>query len=488
MTAPVIHHARNEAAIIGAGPAGLACARWLLAQGLQPVLIEAAAGLGGQWNQGEGHSAIWPGMRTNTCRVLSQFSDLPHPEGTALFPRHDQMLSYLQRYASWAGIDRRLRTGTRVERLEREGEAWRLDLRGPDGTSSRETFARVVIATGRQASGALPDVEGSEGFSGSLGLRHASAYRGVEPYRGRDVVVGGCSISALEIASELALSGANRVTLASRRARYVLPKLLSGVPTDVALFTRGAALAGESVPVDQQRAGLKQLLMQAGAQPAAYGGRAADEDPFVAGISQAQHFLPLVAEGRIEVKPWIARVEGSQVHFTDGTSQHADGLLLGTGYSLHLPFLSPEIAATLALDADHIDLHEHTFHPELPGLAFVGLYDQTGPLLPVLELQARWVAYVLSGVVAAPTPPVMREGVEGYRKRRGGPQGVVMHAMALRFARLAGVEPEASRWPELATPLMAGPLSAVSFRLEGPDAMADAPSRVLADARQFGVT
>lgn len=81
----------------------------------------------------------------------------------------------------------------------------------------------------------------------------------------------------------------------------------------------------------------------------------------------------------------------------------------------------------------------------------------------------------------------MREGVEGYRARRSGPQGVVMHAMALRFARLADLEPETSRWPQLVTALMGGPLSAVSFRLQGSDAMADAPSRVLADARQFGV-
>ena len=41
-----------------------------------------------------------------------------------------------------------------------------------------------------------------------------------------------------------------------------------------------------------------------------------------------------------------------------------------------------------------------------------------------------------------------------------------MHSMALLFARRAGVEPDPERWPELRRALLAGPRSAVSFRLE----------------------
>lgn len=477
-----LRHPPEHVAIIGAGPAGLACARWLAGHGLVPVLIEAAAGPGGQWNHGVGHSSTWEGMRTNTSRLLTAFSDLPHVEGTALYPRQDEVLAYLARYAAHFGLERRLRTQTRLASLAREGEGWRLGLRGPDGRSGHEIFARVILATGRQASPMLPALDGAADFTGRLGLRHAASYRGAADYRGSDVVVGGCSISALEIASELALAGARSVTLACRRMRYVLPKLIAGVPTDHVVFTRAAALAGEQAPPEVLRAGLKEMLLRVGAQPAAYGAPAADEDPFAAGVSQAQHFLPLVAEGRIQVRPWISRFEGREVHFADGSRQPADGVLMGTGYRLHLPFLAPEIAAVLDLDEQHIDLHEHTFHPGLPGLAFAGLYDQTGPLLPVLELQARWIAYTMAGVVAPPSPAVMHEGVQRCRAGRGGPQGVMMNAMALRFARLAGVEPDPARWPTLQALLLDGPLSAVSFRLQGPDALADAPARMLADA------
>jgi hypothetical protein len=58
--------------------------------------------------------------------------------------------------------------------------------------------------------------------------------------------------------------------------------------------------------------------------------------------------------------------------------------------------------------------------------------------------------------------------------------------MALLFARHAGVEPDLARWPQLERALLFGPLSPISFRLQGPDSLAYAPSCVAADAAAFG--
>jgi hypothetical protein len=133
-----------------------------------------------------------------------------------------------------------------------------------------------------------------------------------------------------------------------------------------------------------------------------------------------------------------------------------------------------------------MDLHDHTFHPDLPGLAFLGLYDQIGPLLPVLELQARWIAYTFAGITPTPTREAMLNGVARARTQHNGPKYVAMHEMALLFARNAGVEPDLTRWPELNRALLHGPLSPNSFRLQGPDALEDAPMRTAADAAAFG--
>jgi dimethylaniline monooxygenase (N-oxide forming) len=119
-------------------------------------------------------------------------------------------------------------------------------------------------------------------------------------------------------------------------------------------------------------------------------------------------------------------------------------------------------------------------------LAAIGAYDQVGPYFPVVELAARWIAYVWSGVRPMPTREEMEAGISAYRSRRSGPQSVPMHVAALLFARAAGVEPDAAKWPELLRALMFGPLAAVGFRLEGPDALPDAPQRFAAAAAAFG--
>jgi dimethylaniline monooxygenase (N-oxide forming) len=58
--------------------------------------------------------------------------------------------------------------------------------------------------------------------------------------------------------------------------------------------------------------------------------------------------------------------------------------------------------------------------------------------------------------------------------------------MALLFARRAGVEPDLERWPDLRRALLSGPLSPVSFRLEGPHSLGDAAARVAAEAAACG--
>ena len=57
--------------MIGAGPGGLAAARWLLSQGFDPTIFEQGPMLGGQWTGLPGLSGVWPTMHTNTCRILT---------------------------------------------------------------------------------------------------------------------------------------------------------------------------------------------------------------------------------------------------------------------------------------------------------------------------------------------------------------------------------------------------------------------------------
>ena len=480
-----IHMPERAVAIIGSGPAGLVAARFLKKHGFDPVVFEAAAAVGGQWNIASPVSAVWPGMRTNTSRVLTAFSDLDPPLGTNVYPSHVDMLAYLQRYAETVGLTPHLRLSTPVERLDRgPGAGWIVRSRRGESTVS-ELFSRVVVATGCCTTPDMPAIAGLSSFADRGGAIHSSQYGGSESYRGQSVLVAGCSISALEIASELAASGAAKVSVAMRRQRYVLQKLLAGVPTDHVAFTRFAAQAERVLPPEAIAAAMKQMVLENCGSPEQFGAPKPDDNIFAAGLTQSQNYLALVAEGRIQPRPWIKAVDGQTVHFADGSSGVFDAIILSTGFRLTLPFVSETIAASLGLDGYHIDLHDHTLHPDLDGLGFIGLYPLVGPYFPVLELQARWLAYLWTGLRPMPSVETMQEGVSTARARRSGPRDVPMHALAMLFAAHAGVEPRPEAWPALERALWFGPLSPASFRLTGPDAEPDAPTRAMAAARSF---
>ena len=476
---------QRKVAIVGSGPGGIIAARYLRGHGFVPVIFEQSDDIGGQWNVRSPASGVWSSMVTNTSRLLTCFSDLSHRPQTPLFPSNEEILSYLRRYIERFGLSSHLRLGTRVELIERsinDGK-WKIQFRSNGSEPKTETFAYVVVASGRFNNPFTPSLPGLESFSGSQGVIHGFQYKDPASFREKRVLVVGCAISALEIASDLAMLGASRVVSTFRRQRYVTQKLIAGVPSDVIAFTRFAALTGEVTPPEIVGQKMQEYVLRTFGSPDQFGALEPAGDFATVGRALSQHYLPLVAEGRIVVKPWIAKIAGQTIHFIDGTAEEFDSIIFGTGFDLSLPFLSLEISRSLNLDAKSIDLHKFTFHPDWPGLAFVGLYEQTGPYFPPLELQARWITYVWSGIRQVPSREEMSAGIAEYRSNRRGSQRLSMHLMALLFGREAGVEPDLSQHPTLARSLLFGPLTSASFRLSGPDSLPEVGVRIGEEAR-----
>ena len=391
------------------------------------------------------------------------------------------MLAHLDAYAARFDLHRRLRLGASVERLERAAGGWRLTWREAGGVRE-QVFPRVVVASGRFNAPAFPDIPGLDAFSGAGGVAHSFDYQAPESFRGQRVLVAGGAISALEVACDIAIAGAASVAVACRRQRYVLPKIAAGVPID-SRFSRYGATAAGTLPAELSVRRLKAWILAKGGDPTRYGAAAPAEDP---GVALSQYFLGLLAEGRIATRPWLRRIDGEVVAFADGAREPFDAVVLGTGFNLRLPFLSDDVRRPLALDDQHIELADYTFHPELENLAFLGMIPQTGPYFPVLELQARYLAYAWGGACPAPTPERLAEGLAAYRAARNGPLIQPMDRVALGFARLAGVEPDPATYPELARALLFGPLTAASFRLQGPDALPDAAEVIAREAAIHG--
>jgi hypothetical protein len=469
----------SDTAVIGAGPGGLVAARWLLSQGFEPTIFEQGPMLGGQWTGLDGISGVWPTMHTNTSRILTSFSDLEH-DSDLVFPSNRDMLAYLQSYADTFALTPRIRFGTRIDNLSWGENGWLIEHSG-----ATEAFERVVVASGRFQSPFTPTVSGLGTFSGSAGVISTYQYRDALPYLGGRVLIAGGAISAMEIASELAQLGV-AVVVTQRRQRYVLPKFAAGVPSDSRIFTRYGTLANETLPPAEIDRQLKEIVVEAGGSPEQYGAPAPDPSLVAAGVTLAQQYLPLVAEGRITVRPWMTSVDGAKVTFADGTARRVRRNPVRHGIRTRPAVLGRRHQGHHRYRYGALGCRPLHIHPDLPGLAFMGMWDQSGGYFVPLELQARWIAYTWGGALPAASESDQRSAIDAYRARRGMSQKSRMNLVALMFARAAGVEPHLDNWPDLRRALLFGPLAPSCFRLEGPDALPDAAARFARDAAAFG--
>jgi dimethylaniline monooxygenase (N-oxide forming) len=461
-------HTRRRVAVIGAGPSGLVAAKSLQEEGLEPVVFEQADGVGGQWHAPSPHSGVWPGMRANTSKTLDTFSDFPPAESLPMFPRFEELRDYFRSYAKAFALERTIHLQTPVHRIERDGGHWRVIA----GDGGGERFDGVVVASGRFNRPHRPTIEGLETFTGSV--VHSFHYRGRDALRGQRVVVLGNSVSGTEIASDLAIDDSIRVTASLRTPRYVIPRVSRGVPSDWRFFTRMSAYLPIAFPPEAVAEGLKRQVLNVSGHPSQYGAPAPDENILVAQVTLCQHWLAYVAEGRIRCRPAIVAVRGRTVVFADGGEEEADAIVTATGYDLSLPFLPEDVRRTLNADPTGLDLYVHTFHPDLPGLAFIGQYKLIGPYAPCVELQARWIVMVWSGARALPPRAHMERGIEAWRGQRQVTSTLLLPPLAMALSREAGVAPDLAARPEITRHLLFGPLAPAQFRLDGHGRRADA--------------
>ena len=437
-------------AVIGAGPGGLVAAKHALDAGFEPTVFEASDDLGGQWHTSAEHSGIWPGMHTNTSSPLTAFSDLPPPTDHPLHPAATQMHDYLRAYATKFEITERIRFQTPVRAVS---PGWVVDGEG---------FDAVVLASGRFRNPRVPPELAA--FEGEL--LHAFDYPGSESFAGRRTLVYGNGVSGLEIASDLAR--VTPVVSSFRKARYVLSKVVDGVSSDWQWYTEFGARERRHLSRAELSAALTARVLRIAGDPASYGAPRPDPDVLVAGTSLCQDFLTQVRDGLIVCRPGITSVEGRRVVFSDGSAETVDAVVCATGYQLDLPYLDDDLRDRL-VRGDELDLYQRTLHPDLPGLGVIGQFLLQGPYWPLLELQARWIMGVFSSAVPYP-------GAQRVRAVMATPRPPLEshHVLGLLLAEEQGVSPDPLAWPDLAEPLLFGPMLPARYRLSGPGARPDA--------------
>jgi dimethylaniline monooxygenase (N-oxide forming) len=438
----------KRVAVIGAGPAGLATLKELLAEGHEPIGFERAATLGGVFRFHESDGIVWDSCRLTSSPAITAFSDFPvSPDGTHM--KVGEYADYLSRYADAFDVRRHIRFSTTVHDLRpAAGGGWKVDSAAEDGIRREEHFDAVAVCSGLHQNPFIPVFPGQDDFPGAV--IHGSRYRRPDQVRGQRVLVVGGGESAADIVAEVSEHAADTV-LSLRRGVAVVPRIRHGRPNDyrvcrinhtpapwigqtrnprddwkrrihtmaflpfvvfdrfaqafffrildqVRLFTptrllSGRQGAGEIRAALQAQKVVARLLEESGGEIIEQFGTKSDD------------FIKKIVEGKIRRAPQIERFAGSTVHFEDGTTFEADMVIFCTGFEIRVPFLDDAITRERRF--------LHAFNPAIgPSLGFIGFVRPGhGAIPPLAELQARWFAQLTSEKITLPPEADMRAAI-----------------------------------------------------------------------------
>ncbi|MBA0714857.1 hypothetical protein Golax_013805 [Gossypium laxum] len=432
-------------AVIGAGTAGLVTARELQREGHRVTVFEKANKVGGTWlydslvesdllgldpNREIVHSSLYKSLRTNLPRQVMGFLDYPFVKresgDTRPFPGHEEVLRFLQDFARDFGLMELIRFGhevIRVELVDEVSHEWVVESRTRE-TESRweskeEVFEAVVICNGKNTE---PKVAEFPGIS-LMPLHQLSVTTTASKYMN---IVSLCC-SCWDTWPGLQMHSHNYRTPEQFENKIVV--LIGNGPSATDILREISPLA-------------KQVHL-------AFRG----SDIMLINLKNYDNAWPH--------SPIDCAHEDGKVVFQDGSIVEADVIIHCTGYKFHLPFLKSNGIVTV--DDNRVGpLYKHIFPPSLaPWLSFVGLNYRVSFYLPfdqnvswelnvtseqevavsspnamshpsefcsnvsliakafalvfrVMELQAIWVAKVLSGKVKLPTQEAMAASVEEF--------------------------------------------------------------------------
>jgi thioredoxin reductase len=401
MPAPSTLASKPTTAVIGAGISGLTVTKNLLDYGVPVTCFEASDRVGGNWAFGNpnGHSSAYASLHIDTSKYQLSFRDFPMPDHYPDFPHHTLIKEYLDSYADAFGLRDVIEFENGVLNARRLADGgWELDLQ--DGSTRR--FDLLVVANGHHWDPRMAEFPGE--FTGES--IHSHHY--IDPWKplhlmDKRILVVGLGNSAADVTVELSQrSLRNEVTLSTRSSAWIVPKLINGKAADMNYKTN------PHLPL-----GLQRKLAQWGqrftaSDPTLYGLPVPNHKFFEAHPTQSGELPLRLKSGDVTPKGNVARLDGSTVHFEDGTSGEFDAIIYATGYNLTFPFFDPEF---LSAPDNKIDLYRRILKPEIDDLMFAGFAQATPTLFPFVECQARLIAAYAIGEYLPPSIAEMHEEI-----------------------------------------------------------------------------
>ncbi|HSF61826.1 MAG TPA: NAD(P)/FAD-dependent oxidoreductase [Gaiellaceae bacterium] len=314
---------RFEVAVIGAGPAGLAMGYLLAKEGRHFTILEASDSIGCAWR------SRWDSLVLFTPRRYDSLPGLPFPGDPNGYPGRDEVISYLERYASTLELPVALNSPVQSVAPAEGGFALNL------GTRALEAD-QVVVATGPFQ---VPNVPAfAADLAPDVAQMHSTGYRRPSDLPEGTVLVVGGGNTGFQIAKELSATHSVHLAIGSRQTP--LPQRVLG--RDLFWWLTKTGLIQRTVD-------------------SRIGRRARDRDTLIGSSTRD------VKRHGVEVKPRVVGVSGGSVTFEDGSELNVDAVIWATGYRSEYGWIDLPV-----FDRNGGVLHRRGV-TDVPGLFFLGL-------------------------------------------------------------------------------------------------------------------
>ncbi|KAI8602563.1 flavin monooxygenase-like protein [Dissophora ornata] len=414
-----IQHPKKKVAVIGAGASGLAALKECLDEKelLDVVGFEQEKHLGGLWRYVEiskenpnPHSSVYKSTIINTSKEMMSFSDYAIPGDWATYLPNPKIAQYFDMYAAHFKLIPHIQFETKVlevKELHDEQKRWLVRYQrvapataakdDPAPEIKEEIFDYVMMCSGHHWKARYPSFPGMKPQDPDpyTGIQmHSHFYRDVEAFKNKKVVVVGLGNSSVDLAVEMSMNQ-TEVYMSCRRAGYIVPRWLLGKPLDQlrSRFTHimpmflmqliTAFLFRISTPTVDKN-------LKPGRWPY-------ESHPTINSI-----FPERVTTGTIKPMKLIKKVgPGKRVEFEDGiVVEDVDAVFYCTGYHISFPALHPDVVTDGkpgAEETNQVHVWNYMVPPRHPNLAFIGLLQPLGAIMPMGELQCRFLVRTLVG-------------------------------------------------------------------------------------------
>jgi hypothetical protein len=329
------------------------------------------------------------------------YSDFPMPDDYPMFPHHSDIIEYFGNYVEHFKLREHITFNTSVTDVVRNSDgSYNVTL------DNRQSFdyQYVIVANGHHWNPRFPTPAFKGEFTGEI--LHSHYYREAEQVQNKDVLVVGIGNSAVDIACEAARQHKGKVVISTRSGAYITPNWIWSMPFDNLANPLTAKL-----PLWLQRFLLNTTLWLARGKQEDYGVPKPNRPVLSEHPTLSQDLLNLSGRGLIKFKPNIKEFRGKTVVFEDGTEQDFDMIIYATGYKITFPFLKHYAEFDIE-ETNNIGLYNKVIHPAYKNLFFLALIQPLGAIMPLAEIQAKWIAKIIKGESKLPSKEAMLKTIE----------------------------------------------------------------------------